>query len=66
MSKEKTTDKPLLSTLRELEVGKSVTYPISRRSYVCSACTRFGMEWDKEFKTTSSRENKTVTVTRTA
>lgn len=62
----KFTDKPVLTALRELEVGESVTYPIRRSSYVRSCCTNFGMEWEKKFSTKVSREEKTVTATRTA
>lgn len=63
---EKTIDKPILTTLRELEVGESVSYPISRTSYIRSVCANFGLEWDKKFKTSINREEKTVTATRTA
>lgn len=63
---EQTTDKPVLTALRALEVGESVTYPISRNSYVKSCCTNFGLEWDKRFTTKVNREARTVTATRTA
>ena len=58
--------KPFLSQLRELQVGDSITQPISKRSYVAVSATRFGVEWDKVFKVSSDRVNKTVSVTRTA
>ena len=58
--------KPILSQLRELPVGDSLEYPVSKRSYVNVACTRFGLEWGKVFKTETNRETMTVKVTRTA
>ena len=63
---EKTTDKPILTALRELEVGQSVTYPVIRTSYLRSVCVNFGLQWGKKFKTTTNREERTVTATRTA
>ncbi|MDE6340000.1 MAG: hypothetical protein K2K97_09475 [Muribaculaceae bacterium] len=63
---EKISERPVLTALRELEVGESVTFPIKRNSYVKSCCTNFGLEWDKKFKTAVNREEKTVTATRTA
>ena len=59
-------EKSFLSQLRDLEVGESIQMPISRRSYVSVAVSRFSVEWDKGFSTRSDRELKTVTVTRTA
>ena len=58
--------KPILSQLRELPVGDSLELPVSKRSYVNVACTRFGLEWGKTFKTETNRETMTVKVTRTA
>ena len=63
---EKTTDKPVLTALRKLEVGESLTYPASRTSYVRSVCVRFGLEWGKTFKTKTNRNERTITATRTA
>ncbi len=63
---KKTSDKPVLTALRELEIGQSVTYPTSRTSYVRSVCVSFGVEWGKKFSTKINREEGTVTATRTA
>lgn len=63
---EKTTDKPILTALRELEVGESVTYPAERTSYLRSVCVSFGLEWGKKFTTKTNREERTVSATRTA
>lgn len=66
MSNEKSTDRPILTALRELEIGESVTYPAERSSYLKSACSQFGFEWGKKFTTSNNRENRTITATRTA
>lgn len=58
------TDRPVLTALREMEIGETLVYPISRTSYIRTACVSFGLEWGKKFKTTTSRENRTVTVLR--
>ncbi len=63
---EKIIDKPVLTALRELEIGQSVTYPAERSSYVKSACSQFGFEWGKKFTTANNREERTITVTRIA
>lgn len=64
MNKEICTEKPVLTALRELEVGQSATYPASRASYLKSACASFGFEWGKKFTTKTNREERTITVTR--
>lgn len=66
MGTEKITDKPILTALRELEIGQKVTYPAERGSYLKSACSQFGFEWGKKFTTTNNREERTVTATRIA
>jgi len=63
---KKTAEKPILTALRELEIGKSVTYPMNRASYLRSVCVSFGLEWEKKFTTKIDRETKTITATRTA
>ena len=66
MKTEKSTEKPILTALRELEIGESCTYPAERTSYLKSACTTFGFEWGKKFTTSTNREERTVTATRIA
>lgn len=66
MNREKLTEKPILTALRELEIGESVTVPAERGSYLKSACSQFGFEWGKKFTTTNNREERTVTATRIA
>lgn len=62
----KITDKPVLTALRELKVGESVTYPAKRTSYLRSVCANFGIEWKKKFSTKINRADNTITATRTA
>ena len=64
--KENDTEKPMLAVLRDLEVGKSHTYPIERMSSLKTMCTNFGAQWDKTFSTKTDREKRMITVTRTA
>lgn len=60
------TDRPVLTALREMEIGETLVYPISRTSYIRTACVSFGLEWGKKFKTSTSRADSTITVIRTA
>lgn len=62
---ENQSTKPFLTQLRELEVGEVLVQPASRSSYAQSACSRFGLEWDKSFSVKTNRENRTVIITRT-
>lgn len=56
--------KPILAQLRDLTVGETVTYPLSRMSSVKTMCSNFGTEWGKKFQTRVSRETGTIVVTR--
>lgn len=64
MNTEKTTEKPLLTSLRELEIGESLTCPAERSSYLKSICSQYGFEWGKKFSTSNNRDDRTVTATR--
>ena len=64
MRSKKITDRPILTALRELEIGESITCPAERTSYLRSVCVSFGLEWNKKFKTSTNREERTVTATR--
>lgn len=66
MKNGKYTYRPVLTALRELEIGESVTYPAERSSYLRSACTQFGFEWGKKFTTSQNRKENTITATRIA
>ena len=54
----------LLGQLSLLEVGETLTVPVSRLSYLKSICTSFGLQWDKKFSTTTNRMERTVTAKR--
>jgi hypothetical protein len=54
----------VLPKLREMKIGDSVIFPVSRMSYIRSACTSFGMQWDKKFSTRTDRQLKSIKVTR--
>lgn len=64
MSEQILTPKPLLATLRELEVGESRIYPAATSNYLKSACSNFGFQWNKKFTTSNNRKDHTITVTR--
>ncbi len=64
--KEKKSEKPVLTTLREMKIGECATYPIGRTSYIRSACVNYGLEWGKKFKTSINRAERTITATRIA
>lgn len=56
--------KPFLMQLRELNIGETIEQPVSKRSYCTSACTRFGLEWDKVFSTHTDKVKRIVIITR--
>lgn len=62
----KNSERPVLTALREMEIGETLVYPISRTSYIRAACVSFGLEWGKKFKTSTNRADSTITVIRTA
>lgn len=58
--------KPFLAQLRELEVGDSIEQPLNKRAYIASACTRFGLDWEKTFATRADKDRRVVVVIRIA
>lgn len=52
--------------LTGLEIGATVTFPISRTKTVRAQASDLGLILDRVYKTTTNREAKTITVTRTA
>lgn len=57
--------KSLLGQLRNLAVGESMTVPVSRSSYLRMISTTYGLQWNKAFSTSTNREARTITATRT-
>ena len=48
-----------------LEVGESVSFPISRLKSVRTQASELGAIYNRQFKTRTDRENQTITVKRT-
>ncbi len=58
--------KPRRQILRGLGIGESWSFPLTQMMSVRSDCYRYGMEWGKEFSSKTNREERVITVTRTA
>jgi len=58
------TEKSMLSQLKEMEIGDILSFPISKMSYIKGSCSNFGLEWGVRFSTSINREQKTIDVTR--
>ncbi len=50
--------------LRAMQVGEQASYPISRTSTVRTSAAIIALELDREFKTSTDRQTKQVTVIR--
>ncbi len=50
--------------LTALEVGATVTFPISRLKSVRTQASELGAIYNRQFKTRTNRENQTITVKR--
>ncbi len=61
---EKEQKKSMLRILSELEVGASHSFPAEKTNSVKSMCSTFGFQWDKTFRTSLNRVQRTVEVTR--
>jgi hypothetical protein len=62
---EKVVDKqPVIENIKTLGVYESTTFPISRTWVVRGMITNFCLTSVMRFKTTTSRKNGTITVTR--
>lgn len=64
MTDKKSSSQSILSTIRNLEVGESCTFPAAKANYLKSLCSNFGFEWGKRFTTSNNRTDSTVTATR--
>lgn len=58
--------KPILTQLREMEVGDVLTFPAEKRGSVKAMCSEYGFEWNKVFSTSINRQARTISVTRRA
>lgn len=57
--------KPILQQLQAMLVGDVLEFPAARLNSVKSMCSTFGFQWGRKFATSTNRENRTFTVTRT-
>lgn len=62
MSEEKV---PLRPQIRELELGKSISFPIQRMRTIKTTCSELGVIYYRKFRTKINREKEIITVTRT-
>ena len=62
----KDTKKPILAQLREMAVGDILSFPAEKRGSVKAMCSEFGFQWNKTFSTSINRQERTISVTRTA
>lgn len=49
-----------------MEIGETCSFPIERTSYIRSLTSRFGLEWNKTFRTKTDRELRIIKVARTS
>jgi len=52
------------SQLMKMEVGDVLTFSLDNLTSVRSACSNYGLQWDKCFQTESNREERSIKVTR--
>lgn len=55
---------PLRSQIRELEPGKSISFPIQRMQTIKTTCNDLGTIYCRKFKTKLNRQQEIITVTR--
>ena len=63
---EVSTEKSTLSQLREMKVGETRSFPVSKMSYIRMIACNFGLQWNMKFYTKVNREQKTINITREA
>lgn len=54
----------LLAKIGRLRVGESITFPVEKTNYIKSACSTYGLVWNKRFRTKVNREERTITAKR--
>jgi hypothetical protein len=65
MSNETIEKLPIAPSLKALEIGGHVTFPVERGNIVRNAATQIGLIQRKTFKCNISDDRTTITVTRT-
>lgn len=66
MKKENEATKPILTQLREMEIGDMLSFPAAKRGSIKTMCSEFGFQWGKKFSTSINRQERTISVTRNA
>lgn len=54
----------MLKSLRKMEVGQVLVFPIENRATIRTYCCEYGLEWKREYKSKTDRTSRTVSVTR--
>lgn len=57
---------PIRSTILNLKIGESATYPLVRLRSVRTQASELGAIYDRQYSTCMNREERTVTVIRKA
>lgn len=65
MSNETDTKLPIAPSIKALEVGESIGFPVERNNPVRNAATQIGLIQHKVFRCNISEDRTTITVTRT-
>lgn len=61
---ENAVKKPLRTTLREMEIGEKISFPIEKIRTIKSYCTELKLCTKQQFTTSQSQKDHTVTVCR--
>lgn len=56
--------KPIRATLRDMEIGDIVHFPVSRTSVIRSTTSTLNLELGRKYVSRLNRENMTIDVTR--
>ena len=65
MNNEIETKLPIAPSLKALEIGENVSFPVERNNAVRNAATQLGLVEHKKFTCNISDDRTTITVTRT-
>lgn len=64
MEKNYSSDTPIRATLKDMEVGDIVHFPMSKLSVVASTASTLGLELDRRYSTKRNKPNRTADTTR--
>lgn len=66
MEQNYTDKKPIRATLRDMEIGDIVHFPVSRTSVIRSTTSTLNLELNRKYVSRLNRETMTIDVTRKA